>query len=391
MTITETSSLLPEIKNISDSRGLFPVTETCVYLDSAHYSQYSLETRRRLIDFIDEFTFTNKNLSLFNMKISDTLKEKCAGLIGGEKDDIIITGSTTHGLNIFANGVRLEKGDHVAVADSEFPALVYPWLNQEKLRGIKTVMIPSHNGQIKLSDIETTLRENKVKVLTISSVEFLGFRNDLLSVSKICKENNCLLVVDGIQGTGVCPINMKEHGIDFFSAGSQKWMMAPAGVGFAYISPSIKEKVDPTYVSTSSINYNFKNFLDYKLDLRNDGAAYENSTPNTLGMIGLESSIDLFLQLGVDNIFRHILNLQDLFIEEMKDTDFVIESNLEPVHRSNILIFSHKDPAKNEFVQSELEKEKIFIALRENFLRLAAHIFNNENDILALTDKLKKI
>ncbi|MEZ4691214.1 MAG: aminotransferase class V-fold PLP-dependent enzyme [Ignavibacteria bacterium] len=134
MTITETSSLLPEIKNISDSRGLFPVTETCVYLDSAHYSQYSLETRRRLIDFIDEFTFTNKNLSLFNMKISDTLKEKCAGLIGGEKDDIIITGSTTHGLNIFANGVRLEKGDHVAVADSEFPALVYPWLNQEKTK-----------------------------------------------------------------------------------------------------------------------------------------------------------------------------------------------------------------------------------------------------------------
>ena len=390
-TIIENTSLLTGVKNVSDSRSLFPVTDSCVYLDSAHYSQYSLETRRRLINFIDEFTFTNKNLSLFNMNISDTLKEKCAMLINGKSDDIIITGSTTHGLNIFANGVKLEKGDRVAVADSEFPALVYPWLNQEKLRGIKTVMIPSKNGQIKLTNIENTIKENHIKVLTISSVEFLGFRNDLLSIGRICKQNNCLLVVDGIQGSGVCPVDVKEFEIDFYSAGSQKWMMAPAGIGFAYINPLIKEKVDPTYVATSSINYDFKNFLDYKLDFRNDGAAYENSTPNTLGMIGLESSIELFLQLGVENIFRHILDLQNLFIEEVKGTEFLIESNTEHIHRSNILIFSHKDRSKNEFIQKELESENIFVALREEFLRLAPHIFNNESDILALTEKLKEI
>ena len=390
-TIIETSSLLSGVKDISDARSLFPVTDSCVYLDSAHYSQYSLETRRRLINFIDEFTFTNKNLSLFNMKISDTLKEKCAKLINGDRDDIIITGSTTHGLNIFANGVRLEKDDCVAVADSEFPALVYPWLNQKKLRGIKTVMIPSKNGQINLSDIEKTIKENQIKVLTISSVEFLGFRNDLLTIGRICKQYKCLLVVDGIQGSGVCPMDVKEFEIDFYSAGSQKWMMAPAGIGFAYISPLVKDKVDPTYVATSSINYDFKNFLDYKLDFRKDGAAYENSTPNTLGMIGLESSIELFLQLGVENIFSHILDLQNIFIEEMKESDFIIESNLEAIHRSNILIFSHKDRIKNEFIQKELEAENIFIALREGFLRLAPHIFNNESDILSLTEKLKKI
>lgn len=153
----------------------------------------------------------------------------------------------------------------------------------------------------------------------------------------------------------------------------------------------IKDNVDPTYVATSSINYDFKNFLDYKLDFRKDGAAYENSTPNTLGMIGLESSIELFLQLGVENIFRHILNLQDIFIEEIKDTDYVIDSNLDPVHRSNILIFSHENRSKNEMIQKALENENIFIALREGFLRLSAHIFNNENDILALTECLKKI
>lgn len=388
---TEVLTCLDDINTIVDARKLFPVTSTCIYLDSAHYSQYSLETRRRLINFIDEYTFTNKNLSLFNFRMSEVLKKKCAALISADTNDIIITGSTTHGLNIFATGVELKKGDCVAYANSEFPAVVYPWLNQEKMHGIKNIMIPSENGKIKIEDIERIIKDNKVKVLTISSVGFLGFRSDLKSINNICKNNNCYLVVDAIQSAGVCPINVKDIGLDFFSAGSQKWLMAPAGIGFAYISPSIKDKVHPTYVATSSVEYDFTNFLDYKLNFRKDGGAYENSTPNTLGMIGLDSSIDLFLKLGVENIFNHILNLQNIFIEEMDGTEYIIESDLNPVHRSNILIFSHSDFGKNPKIQKDLENENIFIALREGFLRLSAHFFNNEDDIFALTSALKKL
>lgn len=387
---SESISLLDEINSIEEARNLFPVTESCVYLDSAHYSQYSLETRRRLMEFIDEFTFTNKNLSLINMKLSETLKSRAADLINADKNEIIIIGSTTHGLNIFANGIKLERGEKAAYADSEFPAVAYPWMNQQKLRGIENILIPSVNGKIKIGDIEKTIRENNVRVLTISSVEFLGFKNDLNAVGKICRENNCYFVVDAIQGMGVCPVDVKESGIDFMAAGSQKWMMAPAGIGFAFISDRIRDNVDPTYAATSSIEFDFKNFLDYKLNFKKDGNAFENSTPNTLGMIGLISSIDLFLKLGVKNIFEHIQKLQDIFINEMNDSDFIIDSDPDPVHRSNILIFSYKDNKRNDEVQKYLESKKIFIALREGFLRLSAHLFNNKKDVTDLTDALKE-
>ena len=386
----EKVSFLNEIETVKDARKLFPVTESCIYLDSAHYSQFSLETRERLIDFIDEYTFTNKNLSLLNIDLEERMKEKSAKLINARKEEMIITGSTTHGLNIFANGIKLGKGDCVAYPDSEFPAVVYPWMNQEKLRGIKNILIPSVNGITDTADIERIIKEHKVKVLTISFVEFLGYRNDLISIGKICKDNGCIFVVDAIQGAGICPLNVKESGIDFLSAGSQKWMMAPAGIGFAFISDNIRERVDPTYVATSSIEYDFKNFLDYKLNFRKDGGAYENSTPNTLGMIGLESSIELFLKLGVENIFKHIIELQNIFINEIQDSDFIIESDLNPVNRSNILLFSHKDKSLNEKVQKYLESENMFIALREGYLRLSAHIFNNEDDIITVCAALKK-
>ena len=380
--------MFENISSFEDVRKLFPITKSCVYLDSAHYSQYSLETNRRLFEFINEFTHTNLNLEIFNNEKSKTLKEKIAKLIGADAKEIIITTSTTHGINIFAYGIELNRGDTVAFPDCEFPAVVYPWLNQEKLRGIQTVMIPSDKGIIKIEDIVKTIKENNVKVLAISSVEFLGFRNDLNEISKICKDNDCYLLVDAIQSLGVCPMDVKKFGIDYLAGGSQKWMMAPSGIGFSYISSGIRDKVNPTFIGTGSIKYDFKNFLSYKLDFKEDGTAYENSTVNCLGMIGLESSVDLFMKLGVENIFSYILNLIDVFIEELKDSDYRIESDLSPEHRSNIILFSHTDKSKNEFIHRELEKKNIFISYREGYLRLSPHIFNNEQDIKKLIDEL---
>lgn len=52
-------------------------------------------------------------------------------------------------------------------------------------------------------------------------------------------------------------------------------MMSPTGVGFAYIPANIREKVKPSYVATTSINYDFKNFLNYNLNFRGDAVVYE--------------------------------------------------------------------------------------------------------------------
>lgn len=379
------------INIFKDARELYPIVKSCVYLDSAHYAPYSTETRRRLFDFINKFTETNYNLSIFNNEIPIRLKERISRLINSSPEDIILTSSTTHGLNIFANGVSADVCRSTAYADSEFPSVVYSWMNQEKIRGIKNYLIPSKNGKVELYDVERVVSDNKIDVLTISSVEFLGYRNDLDEIRKILNKYGTLLVVDAIQSIGAVPMDVKKHDIDFLAAGSQKWMMSPAGVGFAYIKNSIKKHVNPTYVSTMSIDYDFTKFLDYRFKLKDSGTAYENSTPNTLGMIGLESSLDLFLSLGVENIFSHIVKLLDRFIDGISvNNNFRVESVLNPENRSNILIFSHVDSAKNSAIQKSLEEKNIFIAVREGFLRLSPHLFNNEADIDALIYSLKE-
>lgn len=380
------------LENHEKIRELFPFLKKFIYFDSAHYTPYPANVVRKLNEFITNFTGEYLNLSIFNIDIHNELVESCAKLINADKDDIVITTSTTHGINIFANGIQLAPDDNnVAFIDSEFPAVVYPWLNQEKLGRVNAMMIPSSKGYVNEVVIKRSLLDYNVRVFTISYVQFLGYRYNIKSIAEFCRKHNIFLVVDAIQATGICPMDVQSMGIDYLSTGNQKWLMSPAGTGFTYISKKYRELVNPTYVGTTCVKYDFENFLNYKLDFKADGTAYENSTLNTLGMIGMNEVIKFFMSLGIENIFNHIIEIQNRFIELLDKTKYRIESDSNPDHRSNILIFTHADQSKNSGIQKKLAEKNIYIAVREGYLRLSPHIYNNFDDIEILAEELNEI
>jgi selenocysteine lyase/cysteine desulfurase len=377
------------LPNHNEIRAQFPFMEKVIYLDSAHFTPYPLRSVKQINDFITSFTTDFVNLSTVNIMRARELRETCGKLLNCESDDVIITSNTTHGINIFANGVKLDpKDNNVAMLDSEFPAVVYPWLNQEKQGKVNVMLIPSDKGYANEALIKRTLLDFNIRVFTISLVQFLGYRHNIRAIAEFCKKRNILLVVDGIQATGVSPVDVQEMGIDFLSTGNQKWLMSPAGLGFTYISKKYRELIMPSYAGTTNVNYDFERFLDYKLEFKQSGEAYENSTLNTLAMIGTNEVIRYFLELGVENIFGHIIDIQDKLIELLDKNKYKIESVLTPENRSTILIFSHIDSTRNKEIQKMLEEQKIYIALREGFLRLSPHIYNNYNDVEKLAEAL---
>ena len=373
-------------------REQFPFLKKFVYFDAAHYTPYPIRVVEKLNEFINEFTGDFINLSVYNRDKSAELKETCAKLINAKSDEIVITSNTTHGINIFANGIKLQLNDNnIAFIDSEFPAVVYPWLNQEKLGRVNAFMIPSSKGYVNEVVIKRSLLEYNIRVFTISYVQFLGYKYNMRSIAEFCRKHNIFLAVDAIQAAGVCPIDVNYMGIDYLCAGNQKWLMSPAGTGFTYISKKYRESIDPTYIGTTSVNYDFANFLKYNLEFNKDGTAYENSTLNTLGMTGLNEVITWFLSLGVENIYNHIIEIQEKFIELLDKSKYRIESDTNPEHRSNILIFTHTDQTRNSAVQKTLAEKNIYIAIREGYLRLSPHIYNNLDDVKILTKELNSL
>jgi selenocysteine lyase/cysteine desulfurase len=108
-------------------------------------------------------------------------------------------------------------------------------------------------------------------------------------------------------------------------------------------------------------------------------------------MTGLNEVITWFLSLGVENIYNHIIEIQEKFIELLDKSKYRIESDTNPEHRSNILIFTHADQTKNAAIQKALAEENIYIAIREGYLRLSPHIYNNFDDVEILTKELNSL
>jgi selenocysteine lyase/cysteine desulfurase len=108
-------------------------------------------------------------------------------------------------------------------------------------------------------------------------------------------------------------------------------------------------------------------------------------------MIGTNEVIKYFIELGVENIFDHILSIQDKLIELLDSSKYRIESELSPKHRSNILIFSHIEFSRNKEIQKALEEKKIYIAVREGYLRVSPHIYNNYEDAETLAKELNSL
>ena len=221
----------------------FPVTDNYVYLNHAGVSPLSRRTMEAVQDYltvISEHGITREASVRFARIVKDT-RNKIGGLINADPDEIAFIKNTTQGILIAANGIDWCEGDNVVTASTEFPANVYPWLSLER-RGVKTKFVQEKDARIPVEGIEKAI-DHRTRAVAISFVEFAsGFRNDLESIGRICKDKGVFFVVDAIQGLGVLDIDVKKCKIHIMSADGHKWLLGPEGTGCLYCSKSVSEK-----------------------------------------------------------------------------------------------------------------------------------------------------
>jgi len=235
-------------------------------------------------------------------------------------------------------------------------------------------------------DIENGIT-SQTKLLSISFVEFFtGFRNNLVEIGNICKINDILFSVDGIQGVGALPIDVRKAQVDFLSNGGHKWLMGPMGCGFMYISPDIMNGLHPAFAGWLSVKDSW-NFLDYNLDFLDDAGRFEIGTSNFLGIIGARASTDLLVKVGPENTIKHLLKMGEILTEAFQEIGLNYIGGAELVHRSGIYTFTGD---KNEALFEYLKKERIHCSLRNNALRISPHFYNTPDEITELIYQCSK-
>ncbi len=357
-------------------RKLFPITTKKIYINHASISPLSSKVTDMLERHINERMFGMIDVYPESVKIRDKARELTAKLINASAEEIAFTSNTSDGLNLLANGVEWNKGDEILLTDYEFPANIYPFLNQQR-KGVKIIYVPNRNGKIYIEDILERINNN-TRLLSISFVEFgNGFKNDLESIGKICRNRNIIFCVDAIQGLGAVPLDVKDFQIDFLSNGGHKWLMGPMGVGIIYINKSLFDILTPAYTGWLSVN-NAWDFYDYKLDLLPDAKRFEYGTANFMGIAGFSAAIELLLEIGIENIREHLLNMGRLLVEGLSAAGMEFGGANDKQYWSGIFSFKGRNL---QALYSFLTEKDIICALRGDKIRFAPHFYNTKEEI----------
>lgn len=364
--------------DLSKYRELFPVTRNLTYLSHAGVSPISLPVKEAVEDFLDQSSRMGiVGIEAFVQRC-EAIRERIAKFIGAARNEIAFVKSTSHGLSLVAEGIAWKDGDNVVTAACEFPANVYPWMNLKR-RGVTTRLVPCREGEIRLEDLREAM-DDRTRLVSLSWVEYgNGFRNDIEKIGSLCRERGIYFCVDGIQGVGAMPLDLSGLAVDFLAADAHKWMLAPEGIGFLYVSERVIEQVHPVIVGWHSVR-NALNFEDLDFTLREDARKFEEGSAPFMGIMAIGAAVDLLDRVGIHDVWKQIRLLNDHAAAGLRAKGYEILTPPGEERRSGILTFRSDRHSAPEIFQ-RLCAADIVAAVRGGGIRISPHFYNTGEEI----------
>jgi selenocysteine lyase/cysteine desulfurase len=369
-------------------RGEMPVTERWAYFDHAAVAPLSARALAALRVWADDLTENGLiHEPRWNERV-EAVRALAARLIGAEPCDVAFIKNTSEGIGIVAEGFPWQAGDNVVIAQEEYPANQYPWMNLRQ-RGVEVRSVASRpDGRLWIDDVAAAL-DGRTRVLSLSWVEFAsGFRNDLDALGELCRRRGIAFFVDAIQGLGVFPLDVRKTPIDFLAADGHKWLLGPEGAGILYVRRDWIERLRPVDIGWNSV-IGARNFSIIDFRLKPHAGRYESGTLNVAGITGLGGSLELLLEIGIEKIGTRVLELTDYLCARVSGKGGAqVYSSRANGDRSGIVSVVCGDPARLSALKRDCRRKGIVINHRAGRLRVSPHFYNTTEEIDRLIAEL---
>jgi len=159
-------------------------------------------------------------------------------------------------------------------------------------------------------------------------------------------------------------LDVQSSRISFLSNGGFKWLMSSNGTGFIYVDKNMLPEMDMKYLGYLSLAKGPMNF-DYDLTLKEGAQKFRLGSINDTGIAAMERSLDLILDLGIEKIQNHILDVIQYASERVKSKRYDILSDFPDENRSGILFFGSK---RSEELNKKMIEKNIIVSYRKNGL-----------------------
>ena len=349
-------------------RHRFPIFERLVYINTCSQGALSDSVRESYEEYLHDWEEKGAPWDYW-VEREDAARTAFAGLVNAQPDEVAVTASVSAGISALASGLRYARRSKIVTTELEFPTAGQIWHAQES-RGARVVHVTPDRLEEAIDD--------DTAVVSITHVSYrTGEMIDVERVVRLAHEREALVVLDAYQSAGSVPIDVKELGVDFLAAGTVKYLLGSAGLGFFYCRSELFQKAWPTATGW------FADQDIFAMDIHDYSPAdnarrFQSGTPPIPSIYAGIAGIELMQSIGIEETREHVLTLNAHLVagvDELGGT--VVTPTRRDRHGALICI---KSSDVDELVAA-LGRWGIVTSSRDGNVRISAHAYNSLEDI----------
>ncbi len=319
--MNETTRIVAPVYDVEKIRADFPILartvydKPLVYLDNAA----SAQKPKAMLDSVQnayghEYANVHRGLHYLSntatQNYEDARETVRKFLNAGSTDEIIFTRNATEALNLVAQswgGENIGEGDEIVLSIMEHHSNIVPWHFLRERQGAVIKWAPvTDDGTFDLDAFEKLLSP-RTKIVAITAMSnALGTIVPIKQVVKLAHDRGIPVLVDGSQAAVHMPIDVQDIDCDFFAFTGHK-TYGPSGIGVLYGKRDLLAAMRP-----------FNGGGEMILDVSEDNVTYgepphrfEAGTPPIVQAIGLATSLNYIMDIGLEQIAAHEAGLRD--------------------------------------------------------------------------------
>jgi len=304
-------------------------------------------------------------------KKSELLKERIASWLGCDPRQVAFVPSTSMALTVASRSLNWKEGDAVVFNRNDFAANVTPWLKLSE-----SGVVAHHCEGWQSSDNWPA----STRMVSISTVDYVtGVEQPWQEVVTKARQANIWTCVDAVQSAAVKPSYSKD--IDFWCAGSQKWLGSGLGVAILVVSPRVLKELQPPFPTWMALNkppYIESGFSD-------TARSWEMGWITPQAIARLLANFQYFEKVGWEQITADIKLRRDYLHERLLEMNYQVVSC--PTRWSGIVSVDPGVPAVDYIVQDGY-RNRIITAARGGCIRMSAHALTPMSDVNRAVDWL---
>ncbi|MBS1678497.1 MAG: aminotransferase class V-fold PLP-dependent enzyme [Actinobacteria bacterium] len=319
-------------------------------------------------------------------------------LIGAPAEDIALVESATVGWRRAVDAMRLAAGDRVVATRTTYVSSALQLLELERSGVDIDVVADDPDGRLDLDALEAALDVPAALLAATHVPTASGRVEPVVEIGALADAAGVPFLLDATQSVGQLPVDVGEIRCDALVTTGRKFLRAPRGTGFLYVSQEMLDRLRPSAPDVRGALWS----SEHDFELAETARRFETWEAAHALRLGLGVALVEAKETGIEAISAHVSTLSARLRARLSEEVAGVRIADPPGSASGIVTFviEGEDPQRTQERLAEGGCDTVVVPASHGLwemqprglsgvVRASFHVYNGEDDIDAVIETLR--